>query len=96
MGNAWEDGDSPDTATSESLYLPNEGGAGKAEMTGKAGDGLRLALAIYNEKRGDKMRRRNSSLREKPADSRIPSETSGTDGNIERFFLLHGKQTLLE
>jgi hypothetical protein len=57
LGDRWEDGDSPDTATTESLCLSNEGGDGKAEMTGKAGDGLRLALAIYNEKRGDKMRR---------------------------------------
>jgi hypothetical protein len=76
LRNGWEDGDSPDTATSESLYLPNEGGDGKAEMTGKAGDRLRLALAIYNEKRGYKMRRRHSSLREKPADSGSPTETS--------------------
>ena len=96
MGNAWEDGDSPDTATSESVYLPNEGGDGKAEMTGKAGDRLWLALAIYNEKRGDKMRRRHISLREKPANSGSPTETSGTDADIECLFFLHGTRILLK
>ena len=96
MGNAWEDGDSPDTATSESVYLPNEGRNGKSEMTRKARNRLRLTMAIHNEKRSDEMRGRYRSFREKPADSRIPSETSGTDGNIERFFLLHGTRILLK
>ena len=96
MGTGWEDGDSPDTATSESVYLPNEGGDGKAEMTGKAGDGLRLALTIYNEKRGDEMRRRHSSFREKPSDSGSPTETSGADADIECLFFLHGTRILLK
>ena len=96
MGNAWKDGDSPDTATSKSVYLLNEAGDGKAEMTGKAGDGLRLTLSIQNEKRGDKMRRRYSSLREKPADSGSPTETSGTDADIECLFFLHRTRILLK
>ena len=96
MGNAWEDGDSPDTATSKSVCLPNEGRDGKSEMTRKAGDRLRFSLAIYNEKRGDKMRRRYSSFREKPADCGCPTETSGTDADIECLFFLHGTRILLK
>ena len=96
MRNAWENGDSPNTSTSEPLYLPNEGRNGKSEMAGKAGNGLRLAMTIYNEKRGDEMRRRDNSFREKPANSGSPTETSGTDWNVECFFLLHGTRILLK
>ena len=96
MRNAWEDGDSADAAAGESLRLSDKGGDRKTKMTGKAGDRLRLALAIYNEKRGDKMRRRHSSFREKPADSGSPTETSGTDADIECLFFLHGTRILLK
>ena len=96
MGDTWEDGDSSNASASEPLYLPNEGRNGKAEMAGKAGNGLRLAMTIYNEKRGDEMRRRDNSFREKPANSGSPTETSGTDWNVECFFLLHGTRILLK
>jgi hypothetical protein len=95
LGETWEDGDSPDTATSESVYLPKEGGDGKAEMTGKAWDGLRLALSIYNEKRSDEMGGRDFRFREKSADFGGPAETSGTDRNGERY-LLHRGEILTE
>gem|GEM_PF-3707899 len=55
-------------------------------MTGKAGDGLRFALTIDNEKRGDKMRRGHCSFSEKPTDSRCPTEASGTDGDRKKDF----------
>jgi hypothetical protein len=70
LGNTWEDGDSPDTATSESLCLPNEGRNGEAEMTGKTVNRLWFTLTIYNEKRSDKMRGRDTAFGEKPAYAR--------------------------
>ena len=82
LRNYWEDGDPPDAASGETLCLANEGGNGKTKMTRKARNRLRLTLAIYNEKRGDKMRGGNIGFGEKPPNSRSPTETTGTDRNV--------------
>ena len=82
LRNDWEDGDPPDTASGETVCLANESRNGKTEMTGKAGDGLRSVLAVDNKKRGDEMRGGNIGFGENPPNSRSPTETTGTDGNV--------------
>jgi hypothetical protein len=95
LGDAWEDGNSPNAATSESACLPNEGRNRKTKMPRKAGDGLWITLTLHNEERGDEMRGGDFSLREKSPDTRSPAETSGTNRNVERLFSFHGTRILL-